>query len=195
MQIRIWQCSFRKYFNPCCAGSEIIHEYWIRIMNMLSESIGISLFSNVLKVCCKVYSEFAPSPFCYSNPSQYILKIPKQPFFNQEVYWRHSMARANLNKSEKDLTNTTARFQLHWILFFISLIFYRYELLNVQKVAKEDKKQLRRCLKEHELKFLEANGRPMPKDELKEHEFYSKYKMTKAKLKLVDALLSKLVKP
>ena len=72
---------------------------------------------------------------------------------------------------------------------------YRFELLNVQKLAKEDKKQLRRCLKEHELKFLEANGRPMPKDELKEHEFYSKYKMTKAKLKLVDALLSKSMKP
>jgi len=70
----------------------------------------------------------------------------------------------------------------------------RYELLNVQKLAKEDKKQLRRCLKEHEMKFLEVNGRPMPKDELKEHDVYSKYKMTKAKLKLVDALLSKLVK-
>ena len=104
------------------------------------------------------------------------------------------MARANLIKDEKDLTNPTAPFQLHWILI-LSLIFYRYELLNVQKVAKEDKKQLRRCLKEHELKFLEANGRPMPKDELKEHEFYSKYKMTKAKLKLVDALLSKSMKP
>jgi len=26
----------------------------------------------------------------------------------------------------------------------------------------------------------------MPKDELKEHEFYSKYKMTKAKIKLVE---------
>jgi hypothetical protein len=35
----------------------------------------------------------------------------------------------------------------------------------------------------------------MPKDELKELEYYSKYKMTKAKIKLVDALLSKLVKP
>ena len=74
------------------------------------------------------------------------------------------------------------------------LIFYRFELLDVQKVAKEDKKQLRKCLKEHEVKFLEVNGRPMPKDELKEHELYSKYKMTKAKLKLVDALLSKSVK-
>ena len=49
-------------------------------------------------------------------------------------------------------------------------------------------------IKEHEVKFLELNGRPMPKDELKEHELYSKYKMTKAKLKLVDALLSKSVK-
>jgi len=35
----------------------------------------------------------------------------------------------------------------------------------------------------------------MPKDELKEGEYYSKYKMTKAKIKLVVALLSKLVKP
>jgi hypothetical protein len=34
----------------------------------------------------------------------------------------------------------------------------------------------------------------MPRDELKECEYYSKYKMTKAKLKLVDALLSRLVK-
>ena len=75
-----------------------------------------------------------------------------------------------------------------------SSLFFRFELLDVQKVAKEDKKQLRKCLKEHEVKFLEVNGRPMPKDELKEHELYSKYKMTKAKLKLVDALLSKSVK-
>ena len=45
--------------------------------------------------------------------------------------------------------------------------FYRLELLNVQKLAKEEKKQLRKCLKEHELKFLEINGRPMPKEDLK----------------------------
>lgn len=70
----------------------------------------------------------------------------------------------------------------------------RMELLNVQKMAKEDKKQLRRWLKEREAKFLQANGRPMPKDELKDHDVYTKYKMTKAKLKLVDALLSKFVK-
>ena len=67
----------------------------------------------------------------------------------------------------------------------------RAELLTVQKTAKEEKKQLRRWLKEREFKFLEANGRPMPKEELKDHDVYSKYKMTKAKLKLVDALLSK----
>jgi len=60
---------------------------------------------------------------------------------------------------------------------------------------KEDKKKLCRGSKEPELKFLEKNRCPMPKDELKEREYYSKYKMTKAKLKLVDALLSKSMKP
>lgn len=67
----------------------------------------------------------------------------------------------------------------------------RSQLLNVQKVAKEEKKQLRRWLKEREFKFQETNGRAMPKDEVKAHDIYNKYKMTKAKLKLVDALLSK----
>ena len=41
------------------------------------------------------------------------------------------------------------------------------------------------------IKFFELNGRAMPKEEFKDHEIYSKYKITKAKLKLVDALLSK----
>lgn len=70
----------------------------------------------------------------------------------------------------------------------------RNELVSVQRSAKEEKKQLRRGLKEKEAKFLDENGRAMPKDELKEHDYYAKYKMTKAKLKLVDALLSKFVK-
>ena len=70
----------------------------------------------------------------------------------------------------------------------------KMELLNVQRSAKEDKKQFRRWLKEKEAKFLEENGRIMPKDDLKDTDYYSKYKMTKAKLKLVDALLSKFVK-
>ena len=99
------------------------------------------------------------------------------------------MRKYGIWKLQKSATDT----RIIFILF--SPFDYRFELLNVQKLAKEDKKQLRRCLKEHELKFLEANGRPMPKDELKEHAFYSKYKMTKAKLKLVDALLSKSAKP
>merc|ERR1719510_641192 len=67
----------------------------------------------------------------------------------------------------------------------------RIELLNVQRTAKEEKKQLKRLIKEKELKFLQENGRPMPKDDIKEQEIYGKYKMVKAKIKLVDALLSK----
>jgi hypothetical protein len=64
--------------------------------------------------------------------------------------------------------------------------------LDVQRSAKEEKRHLKRWIKEKEGKFMEENGRPMPKDEIKEHDFYANYKMTKAKLKLVDALLSKL---
>jgi len=67
----------------------------------------------------------------------------------------------------------------------------RIELLNVQRTAKEEKKQLKRLIKEKEVKFLQDNGRPMPKDDIKEQEIYGKYKMVKAKIKLVDALLSK----
>ena len=64
-------------------------------------------------------------------------------------------------------------------------------MLNVQRTAKEEKKQLKRLIKEKEVKFLQENGRPMPKDDIKEQEIYGKYKMVKAKIKLVDALLSK----
>jgi hypothetical protein len=67
----------------------------------------------------------------------------------------------------------------------------RIELLNVQRTAKEEKKQLKRLIKEKELKFLQENGRPMPKEDIKEQEIYGKYKMVKAKIKLVEALLSK----
>ena len=64
----------------------------------------------------------------------------------------------------------------------------KMELLNVQRSAKEDKKQFRRwlkekeakLLKEKEAKFLEENGRVMPKDDLKDTDYYSKYKMTKS---------------
>ena len=67
----------------------------------------------------------------------------------------------------------------------------RTELYEVQRSAKEEKKQLRRWIKEREQKFLNTNGRPMAKSETKSHEFYIKYRTTKAKLKLIDALLSK----
>ena len=68
---------------------------------------------------------------------------------------------------------------------------FRNELLTVLRNAKEEKKQLKRTMKEKECKFLEQNGRPMAKTDIKEQEVYAKYKMAKAKLKLVDALLSK----
>merc|ERR1712113_1144398 len=50
----------------------------------------------------------------------------------------------------------------------------RIELLNVQRTAKEEKKQLKRLIKK-EVKFLQDNVRPMPKDDIKEQEIYGKY--------------------
>ncbi len=71
----------------------------------------------------------------------------------------------------------------------------REELFYVQRSAKDEKKQLRRMIKDREQKFMQVNGRPMAKSESKSHEDYVKYRTIKAKLKLIDALLSKSGKP
>merc|ERR1712122_175413 len=64
----------------------------------------------------------------------------------------------------------------------------KMELLNVQRTAKEDKKQFRRWLKEKEAKFLEENGRIMPKDDLKDTDYYSKSKLINFFLHLLGKL-------
>ena len=57
---------------------------------------------------------------------------------------------------------------------------------------KEDKKQLRRSVKEFEDTFKTQTGRMLLKDDKEPFEkTYQQYKTTKAKLKLIDALLSK----
>lgn len=59
-------------------------------------------------------------------------------------------------------------------------------------IVREEKKQLRRSLKEFEYKFEETNGRKMLKSDRKTMEdTYSMYKQKKAKLRLLDALVKK----
>lgn len=59
-------------------------------------------------------------------------------------------------------------------------------------IVREEKKQLRRSLKEFEYKFEETNGRKMLKTDRKVMEdTYSMYKQKKAKLRLLDALVKK----
>lgn len=76
----------------------------------------------------------------------------------------------------------------------------RYELLQVLTRTREEKRALRRTIKALEESFQRQNGRRLLKEdrqwhagEAEEADVYQRYKKTKAKLKLVDALLSKKV--
>lgn len=66
------------------------------------------------------------------------------------------------------------------------------ELSHNLDVVREEKRQLRRTIKEFEQVFEEQNGRKMLKaDRIMIEETYGKYKQKKAKLRLLDALLRK----
>jgi hypothetical protein len=69
----------------------------------------------------------------------------------------------------------------------------RYELLQVQRRTREDKKLYRRAIKEKEERLLAPTGRRrLPKAERDSGDaIYGSYKVAKAKLKLIEALLSK----
>ena len=69
----------------------------------------------------------------------------------------------------------------------------RYELLQVQRRTREDKKLYRRAIKEKEERLLAQTGRRrLPKAERDSGDAtYGSYKLAKAKLKLIEALLSK----
>merc|ERR1712150_85587 len=69
----------------------------------------------------------------------------------------------------------------------------RYELLQVQRRTREDKKLYRRAIKEKEERLLAQTGRRrLPKSERDSGDAtYGSYKLAKAKLKLIEALLSK----
>ena len=83
-----------------------------------------------------------------------------------------------------------------WKVFIIDILipnFFRYELLQVQRRTREDKKLYRRAIKEKEERQLAQTGRRrLPKAERDSGDAtYGSYKLAKAKLKLIEALLSK----
>lgn len=66
------------------------------------------------------------------------------------------------------------------------------ELYTHYNVVREEKKQLRRSIKEFEHNFEEVNGRKMFKsDRCSIEDTYASYKQKKAKLRLLDALVRK----
>lgn len=70
----------------------------------------------------------------------------------------------------------------------------RYELFQVMKKTKEDKKYFRRKVKEKEEEFKRETGRRLLKEDRDDSEnVYRQYKNAKAKVKLIDALLNKTV--
>ena len=83
------------------------------------------------------------------------------------------------------------KFNLEKFLNLTFLIF-REELVDIQRRVREEKKQLRRTVKEFEDTFKTKTGRKLQKEDREPFEkTYQLYKTTKSKLKLIDALLSK----
>ena len=70
---------------------------------------------------------------------------------------------------------------------------FRDELLQQQRIAKEEKKRLRRALKELEMQYEARAGRRMQRKDRGPDVtmIYDSYKQTKAKLRLISALLAK----
>lgn len=71
------------------------------------------------------------------------------------------------------------------------------DLIAQQRATREEKKRLRRALKELEAQFEARAGRRMQREDRGPHitTVYESYKQTKAKLRLIDALLAKNVSP
>lgn len=68
----------------------------------------------------------------------------------------------------------------------------RYELLQLLRRLREEKRGYRKRMKEMEESFYRENGRRLLKEDRDHSEnIYALYKNSKAKIKLIDALLSK----
>ena len=68
----------------------------------------------------------------------------------------------------------------------------RYELLQVLRKTREEKKRYRRNVKEKEEQFRRETGRRLLRED-RDDKVFQLYKNSKAKIKLIDALLSKRV--
>eukprot|EP00091_Calanus_sinicus_P002712 TRINITY_DN12807_c0_g1_i1.p1 TRINITY_DN12807_c0_g1~~TRINITY_DN12807_c0_g1_i1.p1 ORF type:complete len:454 (+),score=93.15 TRINITY_DN12807_c0_g1_i1:148-1509(+) len=72
----------------------------------------------------------------------------------------------------------------------------RDELVDIQRRVREEKKQLRRTVKEFEDTFKTKTGRKLQREDREPFEkTYQLYKTTKSKLKLIDALFVKTLTP
>ncbi|XP_059097108.1 protein FAM13A-like [Tigriopus californicus] len=68
----------------------------------------------------------------------------------------------------------------------------RFDLLQIFRKTREEKKQLRRLIKEKEEEFQKKTGRRLLREDRDKSETaYKQYKVTKAKVKLIEALLAK----
>lgn len=73
-----------------------------------------------------------------------------------------------------------------------NLLCFRSELLSQQRTTREDKKRLRRTLREFEDEFQRRTGRKIQKEDRAAIDgIYSAYKQAKAKLRLLEALVAK----
>lgn len=82
-------------------------------------------------------------------------------------------------------------FQAKWGFMFLSL-FHRPVLLEHLRETRADKKRLRKALREFEEQFYKQTGRsPQKEDRVPMAEEYSEYKHTKAKIRLLEVLISK----
>lgn len=96
---------------------------------------------------------------------------------------------ASLQSNEADTsTTTTTTGSVHENVHTLSVD----ELCKQLELARREKKQLRRTIKEFEDVFEAQNGRKMLKsDRMMMEETYGLYKQKKAKLRLLDALVKK----
>ena len=77
--------------------------------------------------------------------------------------------------------------------FILNILIFREELIEIQKKVKEEKKLHRRVVKEFEEQFQNQTGRKVTREDKEPIEHTCQlYKNTKSKLKLIDALLSKM---
>lgn len=95
---------------------------------------------------------------------------------------------ASLQSNESSTTDSTTTGSVHENVHTMSVD----ELWKQLELARQEKKQLRRTIKEFEDAFEEQNGRKMLKsDRTIMEDTYGLYKQKKAKLRLLDALVKK----